>query len=163
MEGGQPEAEVLQGEMSLPGAYAFHPHFAEQPKLLSGYAIVALPSDLLHREGADGMNELMVVLRMQFALKGLDASAFEEVFDELVDEFDQLEDTHESFLDSAVSVDAGARTIAVEVTASGETFEDAEATASSCIRSAIHATGGETSAWDADMALTEKKSRLVSS
>lgn len=107
------------------------------------------------------MSETMVVLEMTYALEDLERDAFADVFHALVDEFDALEDAVSGFRDSSVSTDAHARTLTVEVTAVGSSYDDAEATAASCIRSAIPAAGGATSAWNRGTGLTEKTSRLV--
>ena len=89
----------------------------------------------------------MVVQRMGFQVHGPEADEFEDLFDTLIDELSDLEDCNDQLLDSTVSTDAELMRVEISVTAIGDTFEEAEATADSCIRSAIHGTGGITKDW----------------
>lgn len=100
----------------------------------------------------------MVVQRMGFTIKGADSDQLEDLFDTLTDELSDLEDTNDQFLDSTVAIEADQMRVEISVTAVGDSFEEAEATADSCVRAAIHATGGITKDWKT----TQKKAELAS-
>lgn len=102
-------------------------------------------------------NDIMVVQRMGFKIQGPDANELEDLFDTLTDELSDLEDTNDQFLDSTVSIDFDAMRVEIAVTAVGDSFEEAEATADSCVRAAIHATGGITRDWKT----TQKEAELA--
>lgn len=63
--------------------------------------------------------------------------------------------------DSAISANLAEGTIEVSVVAHGDTYEEAEATAQSCVRTAIHAIGGHTPDWRADFEVQNRQSELL--
>jgi len=65
--------------------------------------------------------------------------------DRFMEELLALED--DKLTDSAVGVDLGTGLVEIEVTARGETFEEALSIADAAIRTAIHAAGGMTPNW----------------
>jgi hypothetical protein len=62
--------------------------------------------------------------------------------------------------DTAVSMEADTSTVQIEVVANGDTFEAADELANSCVRAAIHATGGATLAWR-NYVTQERRAELV--
>ncbi len=103
----------------------------------------------------------MVALEMRFLVEGADKDDFEAILDDLTDELSDLEDAHSDLLDAAVFVSVEERTLTIAATASGESFDDAESVAQSCIRAAIHATGGATEDWNDAMDIQHKESTLL--
>lgn len=81
----------------------------------------------------------------EFVVSGDPGDDVDEHTDRFMDELLALED--ENLTDSAVGVDLGTGLVEIEVTARGETFEDAMALADAAIRTAIHAAGGLTPNW----------------
>jgi hypothetical protein len=65
--------------------------------------------------------------------------------DQVLNELLQLED--DTLADSTVSADLAQNLVTIEVTGMGADFDEALATASSAIRTAIHAAGGATPDW----------------
>jgi hypothetical protein len=68
--------------------------------------------------------------------------------DEVVQELVKLEGCNGALLDFSADSDATDDTAAFAVTVEAESLEDALRTGTSCIRSAIHATGAATPDWD---------------
>ena len=79
------------------------------------------------------------------------------VADHLVD----LEESHPCLLDSTVATDLTAFTVEITVTVQANDYSEAIEVAESCIRTAIHSAGGNTSMWETHMRTLEKKSQLI--
>ena len=73
----------------------------------------------------------------------------------------ELEDGGCAISDIAVSADFGNAEVEISLIATGSTYEDAEATGASCLRSAIHKTGGRTADWTINFAAQTKRTELV--
>lgn len=83
-----------------------------------------------------------------FEVVGPDAEGLEQAAGQLMDELLALEKAGCGIHSSAVSVDLADRTVEVEVSVDHDDEETARAVSQSCIRAAIHATGGGTAGWD---------------
>jgi hypothetical protein len=106
---------------------------------------VAATSELSGQEGTVTVVAVTISTHGEFVVS---ADAGEDVdahTDRVMEALLALED--DNLTDSAVGVDLGTGLVEVEVTARGETFEDAVATADAAIRTAIHAAGGSTPNW----------------
>lgn len=81
----------------------------------------------------------------EFVVSGDPGDDIDEHTDRFMEELLALED--DKLTDSAVGVNLATGLVEIEVTASGETFEEALSRADAAIRTAIHAAGGLTPNW----------------
>lgn len=89
---------------------------------------------------------IQIELRRAFTVGGVEPADLEIEAGRLMEKLQDLEKSG-CIRDPAVALDLGKALIEIEVVGEGDTFEDAVATADSSIRTAIHAGGGATPAW----------------
>lgn len=84
----------------------------------------------------------------EFEVVGPNAEELESAAGQLMDQLLALEAAGCGIHSSAVSLDLASGTVEVEVSVDHDDEEAAQAVSQSCIRAAIHATGGHTASWD---------------
>jgi|NGEPerStandDraft_6_1074524.scaffolds.fasta_scaffold74734_1 hypothetical protein len=83
-----------------------------------------------------------------FPVTDMDRSQLEASAAKLMDELLALESAGCGIHSSAVSADLGASEVEIEVSIDADSKETALGVAQSCMRAAIHATGGATPGWE---------------
>lgn len=83
-----------------------------------------------------------------FEVVGPDAAELEVAAGQLMDQLLALETAGCGIHSSAVSLDLAHGVVEVEVSVDHDDEEAGQAVSQSCIRAAIHATGGHTGGWD---------------
>jgi len=90
-----------------------------------------------------------------FTVLDMEPEQLAKASDELMEQLLALEEAGCGIHSSAVSVDLGERSVELEVAVDGSEEGVVIAVARSCIRAAIHATGGATPDWDRAPAAVE--------
>jgi hypothetical protein len=72
----------------------------------------------------------------------------EEIFNSVTEAFFDLEAASDDLHDADVTANLNNSTISLAIVGTGETIDDASASASSAIRAAIHQSGGATPGWN---------------
>lgn len=88
---------------------------------------------------------IKVLLHWEFTTSNSPDAELVDATEAVMDELLKLED--ECLMDSSVSLDLHSRTVEIEIVATGEDYVDASERALSCVRTAIHASGGSTPDW----------------
>lgn len=87
-------------------------------------------------------------LHAEFSVLDMDGVRLTEAAEALMEQLLALEEAGCGIHSSAVSVDLGKHIVEVEVATDADSFDVAYARVDSCVRAAIHATGGFTPDWD---------------
>ena len=115
------------------------------------------------------MTTVTVALHAQFRVSGrgpdgpttLSPAELRDECDKVMEALVELEGSGCGIADSAVAADASERTVEISLTATGPTYEDAEACGSACMRTAIHTGGGHTPNWNWDLTAEAERSELI--
>ncbi|GAB3054338.1 hypothetical protein [Sediminivirga luteola] len=105
----------------------------------------------------------VLFMRRTFATAGVTAENSDEIFDSLVDELEALEESNEALQEATVTFELDQDRVAFEVyvDAPDGDYEAAEIVAMSCIRSALHASGGGTPGWEDYFQLSHTESTVT--
>ena len=90
----------------------------------------------------------MILVAQTIVLKVEGPDDLFDAADNVTEALVELEESHPALKDSTVSVDKSIMEVTIQVSVAAETLEEAQAIGDSCIRSAIHTSGGFTPGWD---------------
>jgi hypothetical protein len=90
----------------------------------------------------------MAAIQMRITFQFVSESNPEHIFDSVAAALFDQESANDTLFDADVTSSVSENTISLAIVGTGETIDGASANASSAIRAALHASGGETPGWD---------------